>query len=163
MKTKYISEKEYAKSKGLPLAKVKKMAPYLQGAFQCAYCKKWHIPEDATPIYIPDKRFYSKGAKKPCYVMDAICQGMILDNRVDGCTVTEDECRTIVKQLRDHNKIVLKEGCKKDSLCYRDYLPSMGTWDTLSPTDKAALITEILKTVQETLKLAHKTTAIVPN
>lgn len=156
MKTKFISEKEYAKSKGLPLAKVKKMAPYQQGAFQCAYCKKWHIPEDATPIYIPDKRFYSKRAKKYCYVMDAICEGTILDNRVDGCTITDDECRTIVKQLRVHEKIILKEGCQSDSLWYRDYFPSMGVWDKLRPAEKTDLITKILDTVKETLNLAHK-------
>jgi len=68
-----MTTRDFANRKGISHSKVKKMAPYLVGAVKCPKCKCWIIPDNAKPIYIPDKRKYSDVALKLLsYVKDEI-------------------------------------------------------------------------------------------
>lgn len=153
MNNQYLSVSKYAEHKKITVSKVKKMAPYIQGAFQCDSCNHWLIPRNATPLFVPDRRFYSKSTRNYCYVMDAICEGAIIDSRIEGCCISEQECQTIVRELKRNGKITLLEGRSENSLDYKDYIVSSDGWFTLSSAEKTKRICELLKAIQEIAKI----------
>lgn len=129
------------------------MCPYISGARQCPCCGGWDIPDNAVAIYIPDKRKYKKQIQKYCYVMDAIAQGMEIHESLS--LVSEEECKTIVSDLRTKNLLILKCGCPNESLDYRDYMLAFsGNRENETAKEKSAVIVEILKTVQATAQVA---------
>lgn len=144
---------EYAKKWNITKDRAKLMAPYI-GGYKCPCCNQWNIPDDAQAIYIPDKRKYKKECKKYCYLIDAITQNMKLDE--DLSSITNIECRTIVRELRSKNAIVLKDGCNQDSLDYCDYMVSADylNWKQTKDSEKSELI---LSTI---IKCAEAATAI---
>ena len=155
MQSGYLSIKEFSKKKGISELKVKKMAPYISGSYKCHNCGVWNIPQDAIPLYVPDKRFYKKCSKNYCYVLDAICYGFLLDNRVDGINISEQECKTIVGVLKEKGKIILKNGYPKDSLNYRDYIQGIEDWGIITAKQKTEVVIEILKAIGAVASVAY--------
>ena len=98
-----MTTKEFAKNKNISERKAKIMAPYIDGAVQCPLCKKWQIPGDATPIYIPNKTYYAEKSKMFCYILDAISLEHIIHPEL-SC-VPEDRFLQLIDLLADGNYI----------------------------------------------------------
>ena len=154
-----MTVQQFAKEKGISISKVKKMALYIKGATKCPCCKAWNIPENAMPIYIPDKRNYSLFAKQYCYVMDAISLGMELHPQLSS--VDKKSYKTILKELYKHNLIVEKEGTIVENWNYLDFTTTLNAvdWQNKIAKDKSEMIcktiiacanavTEVSKTVR---------------
>ncbi len=135
-----MTTREFANKKGLSHSKVKKMVPYLVGAIKCPKCKCWIIPDNAKPIYIPDKRKYSKLTKNYCYLVDAIALEMDLHPEI-SC-ISPETCETIVRELRKKELIVLKVGKNSESLYHLDYMISLEllNWNDRESKEKSKLI-----------------------
>lgn len=121
--------KEWAKAKGISENKAKTTAPYIEGATLCSNCQNWNIPDDAVPYYVPNKNHYTPAARPYCYVLDAIAQKMQICQEL--CGISPNDCRTIVRVLRDSGLLQLREGREKDSLNYLDYMQDINADDWL--------------------------------
>ena len=141
--------KEWAKEHKISEQKAKLMAPYIEGAIQCPNCKKWDIPKDAVPYYVPNKNYYTPDTRPYCYVLDAITQKMLI--REELCRISPGECRTIVRVLRDNGLLQLRDGCDKDSLNYLDYIQDINAdgWLEMKAGQKAK---RLLNAICSTLK-----------
>jgi len=135
-----MTTRDFANRKGISHSKVKKMAPYLVGAVKCPKCKCWIIPDNAKPIYIPDKRKYSKLAKNYCYLIDAIALEMDLHPEI-SC-ISPETCATIVRELREKELISLKVDKNSESLYHLDYIISLKllNWNDKKSKEKSELI-----------------------
>ena len=136
--------KAFACNNKISASKAKAMAPYIDGASQCPCCKKWIVPHDARPIYIPDKRKYSVCARPYCYVLDAIALGMELKSDVSN--INGDIVKTVVRELRKNGLIVIIDGREKNSLYHLDYMISLeyANWQERKNEEKSKLICEII-------------------
>lgn len=154
-----MTTREFANRKGISHSKVKKMAPYLVGAVKCPKCKCWIIPDNAKPIYIPDKRKYSKLAKNYCYLIDAIALEMDLHPEI-SC-ISPETCATIVRELRKKELITLKVGKNIESLYHLDYVISLKllTWNYKESKEKSELIYKTVlagfSAIAETANMTH--------
>ena len=105
--------------------------------------RKFQIPDDTEPIYIPDKRFVKKELRLYLFVSDAIERKVKLVPELFYST--DDEVRTVVRVMRDKGLLVRIEGRPEDSLEYQDYI--LGTefadWKR-NATDNFKLVKEIL-------------------
>ena len=128
------------------------MIPYFEGARLCSLCHKWEIPVEPKPIYVPDKRCYNQYSKKYCYVIDTIAQEMEIHPKISG--VDDVECRTVVRELKAKNLIILKENSPVDSLNYHDYIVSFDfAWNEKTAEQKTEIIINLLKLGAEAIKL----------
>ena len=148
-----LTIEQYADKHKIEKNKVKQMCPYIDSAEQCVCCKKWLIPEDAAPVYIPDKRLYSKTAKKYCYVLDAINNNQLIIEKITN--ISEEECRQLVKELAEHKLI---KPIAKDTYDYRNYMLSIkGTeWRQKNSKEKTKIVMEVLKIVLSAAEVALK-------
>ncbi len=146
-----MTVKEFANINGISTSSAKKMAPYINGATQCPCCEAWTIPNGARPIYIPDKRKYGSCAKPYCYVLDAIALGMDLNQNV--LNMDEEKVKTVVRELRKHELIVLREGCDADSLYHLDYIISLkyAEWNERKSQEKTKLIFKTVKSCADAM------------
>ena len=140
--------KKFANEHHLSQSKIKKMAPYIEGAKQCEFCKRWNLPDDARPIYIPDNRCYKNGYKEYCYVIDAISLNFHIHPILSK--LPEDRCHTIVRELKTCGTITLIEGRQENSLNPQDYILSTSylAWKEQKASEKTKLVIDMLKTVQ---------------
>ena len=104
---------------------------------------QFQIPDDAVPVYIPDKRYVDKEFCLYLFVADAIRKKLILVPELFYST--DDEVRTVVRVMRDKGLLVRIEGRPEDSLEYQDYIlgPEFADWKR-SATDNFKLVKEIL-------------------
>lgn len=104
---------------------------------------QFQIPDDAVPVYIPDKRYVDKEFCLYLFVADAIRKKLILVPELFYST--DDEVRTVVRVMRDKGLIVRIEGRPDDSLEYQDYIlgPEFADWKR-SATENFKLVKEIL-------------------
>ena len=146
-----MTNQEFSKEKNISTNKVAKMAPYIEGATQCPSCKKWVIPNDAKAIYIPDKRKYTIHSRPYCYVIDAIALDMELNPAIS--LITEQNVRTIVRELYDNGLIVLKENCDTGSLNHLDYIISLKLigWQSKTSQEKSKLICQTIQSCANAL------------
>lgn len=104
---------------------------------------QFQIPNDAVPVYIPDKRYVDKEFCLYLFVADAIRKKLILVPELFYST--DDEVRTVVRVMRDKGLLVRIEGRPEDSLEYQDYI--LGTefadWKR-NATENFKLVKEIL-------------------
>lgn len=89
------------------------------------------FPIDFELPYLPDGRKYKSNIKNPLfkyiYVMDLIQSSL---NCCYGyCGITDIDVRTCVRELCSAGYIVIKDGCKQDSLNYKDYMLSLSCND----------------------------------
>ena len=80
---------------------------------------------------------------------------MKLDDSLSS--ITNIECRTIVRELRSKNAIILKDGCDQDSLDYYDYMVSADylKWKQIKDSEKSELIlSTIIKCTEATAAIA---------
>ena len=152
---------EFANKKGLSIRHIKIMAPYINGAKRCIYCKKWEIPPDSKPIYIPDKRKYNAYSKYYCYVIDAISLDMDLNENVS--LISENQIKTVVRELRNFGLITPKNGCPENSFDYQDYMLSLKLieWHYKKSYEKTKLILEIINSCATVAKKATQTAKIL--
>ena len=142
--------KAFAEQKKIPFSKAKQMAPYLAGAAQCPYCKKWEISEIAKPIYIPNKSFYKLRCKKLCYVLDAISLGHII--HPDLSMVGGEEFQKLIQELlkahyiRETRKNGNAYDCENYSITIEGY-----NWFEATTEQKNSMATEIISAL---LKIA---------
>lgn len=150
-----MTEKEFQEKWKISKAKLLKMAPYIEGAKQCHNCKKWEFPDNASAIYIPDRREYKNNAyiRNYAYVMDAITFKMRLTEILS--TLSDVEVRTVVRELKKEGLIVLLDGKKENSLCHLDYMPSIkvGEWKEFKAMQKRELLIQFFRTVANTIEL----------
>lgn len=148
---KMLTVEQYANKYGIEKSKVKKMCPYIANAEQCVYCKKWLIPKDAIPVYIPDKRLYAKTAKKYCYVLDAINDNQLIFEETTN--ISEEECKRLVRELSE-NKLIKPYG--KDDYNYRNYIVSIqgSEWRQKDSKEKSKIVKELLEAVLLTAETA---------
>lgn len=141
--------KKFAKKWSISVSKAKKMLPCLHDVTYCECCKSANIPDDAVAIYIPDNRKYVKNPniKKYCYLIDAISSNMILNEHF--VNITEGELKTMVKHLAENGYILLKNGAKKESYNYRDYVISTKIleWKFFSSKQKSKIASQVLITI----------------
>jgi hypothetical protein len=151
--------KEFAKKWSISESKAKRMMPYIDGVTRCKSCNAYEIPDDAVAIYIPNKSHYSQRAKLYCYVLDAICRKMELNDSLS--LITKQECNTIIKELIKHHLIILKDGCDEDSLNHLDYTTSFEVfeWERKKSAEKCefvynalALLINVSKTIANITK-----------
>ena len=104
---------------------------------------QFQIPNDAVPVYIPDKRYVDKEFCLYLFVADAIRKKLILVPELFYST--DDEVQTVVRVMRDKGLLVRIEGRPEDSLEYQDYIlgPEFADWKR-SATDNFKLVKEIL-------------------
>ena len=104
---------------------------------------QFQIPNDAVPVYIPDKRYVDKEFCLYLFVADAIRKKLILVPELFYST--DDEVRTVVRVMRDKGLLVRIEGRPEESLEYQDYIlgPEFADWKR-NATDNFKLIKEIL-------------------
>lgn len=135
---------------GLKETEIRKMCQYIEGAHQRRKHGAWEIPDQAKPIYIPDKRKYKyqKKYKGYIYIMDAITGKMNIILHL--LNMSEDEYHTIVRELINNNMIVLLEG-RGESLSHIDYIPAMQyqNWNEQASFQKVRLISEAIAPVVE--------------
>ena len=136
---------EFSKEKNISTNKAVKMAPHIEGSTQCPCCKKWIFPNTAKAIYIPDKRKYTTFSRPYCYVIDAIALDMELNPAISA--ITEQNARTVVRELYDNGLIILKENCDRGSLYHLDYMLSIQLleWQTKSSQEKSKLICQTIQ------------------
>ena len=85
--------------------------------------------------------------------MDAIAFGWQIDERLSG--VSENECKTIVPQLKNNGLIILKHGCKNDSIDYRDYMLPLALesdWKQQTSNNRTQNVINALKIINEIIK-----------
>ena len=104
---------------------------------------QFQIPDDAVPVYIPDKRYVDKEFCLYLFVADAIRKKLILVPELFYST--DDEVRTVVRVMRDKGLLVRIEGRPEDSLEYQDYIlgPEFAEWKR-NATENFKLVKEIL-------------------
>ena len=104
---------------------------------------QFQIPDDAVPVYIPDKRYVDKEFCLYLFVADAIRKKLILVPELFYST--DDEVRTVVRVMRDKGLLVRIEGSPEDSLEYQDYIlgPEFAEWKR-NATENFKLVKEIL-------------------
>ena len=157
----YFSIDQFAKENHISKNKIKKMCPYIQGAYLCPCCKKWIIPENADLFYIPNKNCYNEKTKKYCYIMDAIDQKMLLIE--EFTKMKEEECRTFTRELRENGFIRSIDGME-DNLDYRNYILTLNgaAWKDRKAKEKRELIVALLKTLQSGAELAAAAISRIP-
>lgn len=104
---------------------------------------QFQIPDDAVPVYIPDKRYVDKEFCLYLFVADAIRKKLILVPELFYST--DDEVRTVVRVMRDKGLLVRIEGRPEESLEYQDYIlgPEFAEWKR-NATENFKLVKEIL-------------------
>lgn len=142
-----MTVQEYAKKHNIPVGKVKQMLSKLEGVRICECCGKYSIPENAIPIYIPNKNKYKRDAKKYCCVMDAVADGMRFDDNLS--MITQEEARVCLNMLREANFIVLRNSDEDASTPLNYMLSAEGiNWKQTQTEDKNQMIKEVLKTIR---------------
>ena len=109
---------------------------------------QFQIPNDAVPVYIPDKRYVDKEFCLYLFVADAIRKKLILVPELFYST--DDEVKTDVRVMRDKRLIERLEGKPEESLEYQDYIlgPEFADWKR-NATGNFKVIKELLGTVVE--------------
>ena len=109
---------------------------------------QFQIPNDAVPVYIPDKRYVDKEFCLYLFVADAIRKKLILVPELFYST--DDEVKTVVRVMRDKRLIERLEGKPEESLEYQDYIlgPEFADWKR-NATGNLKVIKELLGTVVE--------------
>ena len=104
---------------------------------------QFQIPNDAVPVYIPDKRYVDKEFCLYLFVADAIRKKLILVPELFYST--DDEVKTVVRVMRDKGLLVRIEGRPEESLEYQDYIlgPEFADWKR-NATENFKLVKEIL-------------------
>ncbi len=145
-----MTTKEFAKNKNISERKVKVMAPYIDGAVQCPLCKKWQMPEDATPIYIPNKTYYAEKSKMFCYILDAISLGHIIHPEL-SC-VPEDSFLPLIDSLAD-SKYIARKNINKNAFDCRNYQLTIhgAEWLNMKSKDKSDLASNIILALLQTV------------
>lgn len=136
----YRTKYDYSSDK-----KAKESLKYVENIKICPYCKKITIPEDAVAYYVPDKRkMRNKDYKKYYYVLDAIIQKKLIIKELTGLDI--DECKTIIKELRELNYITLLNGRQNDSLNSIDYIANLNgiNWKNAKTKELEEFIKDIL-------------------
>ncbi len=112
----YIKKYNYSSKE-----KALKSLEYVDEKTQCPYCKKLEISENAVGYYIPDKRIMKNSDyRKYYYVLEAISNKQVIYEKLTG--LNDNECKTIVKILKEMGFVRLIVGKAESSLDYKDYL-----------------------------------------
>ena len=140
-----ISTKEAAEKWKISDKKVKAMAQYIEGAFECPCCNNWILPDDSMQVYIPDRRHYGKSSlKNYTFILDAIagrkkivCELLFLD---------EVTLRTIVRELNKNGLLIILDGRDENSLEYTDYWIALqyGDWLNKSNQEKLRIVNDFV-------------------
>lgn len=146
-----LTIEQYADIHGLAKSKVKKMCPYITNAEQCVCCQKWIIPKDAVPVYIPDKRLYTKITRKYCYVLDAINDNQLIVEEITY--ISENECRALVRELEENG--LIKAIVEDNNYDYQNYIVSIRgvEWRQKDSKEKSKIIEDFLKAMLGTVKI----------
>lgn len=78
-----------------------------------------NIPDDTVPVYIPDSYYADNPHRYYVYLLDVISNTHMELKGIDQVIL-----ETCVKELKEHNLIILKNGADPDSLDYHDYMIS---------------------------------------
>ena len=121
-----------------------------------------NIPEDTSPIYIPDKRYTKDPHRFYVFVLD-----VIINSHLELEGIDPDIIATCVKQLRNAGLIVLKHGRAVGSVDYHDYMVSANradfyNWKVAKMKSKIDMITPVVSAVSEGVTTAGTMMAGVP-
>lgn len=142
--------KEFAKNNNISERKAKIMAPYIDGAVQCPLCKKWQIPDGATPIYIPNKTYYAEKSKMFCYILDAISLEHIIYPEL-SC-VPEDSFLPLIDSLAD-NKYIARKNINENAFDCRNYQLTIhgAEWLNMKSKEKSDFVLNIISILVQTV------------
>ena len=108
-----------------------------------------HIPEEITPVYIPDKRYKADPHRFYIFVLD-----VIINTHLELVNITQSIVETCVVQLKNAGLIVLKHGKTEESVDYHDYIISPNreifyNWKYSKMKAKIALIAPLVSASSE--------------